>query len=83
MNEKEEQIYILGETEALKTVICLCQNKLRGLDVKLKTKEEFDQERIDVINLLRQICSERGDNDWPDDLHICDIMNKHIDWNHV
>lgn len=28
--------------------------------------------------LLRDICKEYGDNDWDDDLHIVDIVDKHL-----
>ena len=41
MNEKEEQIHSNGESTALKDTILFCQNKLRGLGVELKTKDEF------------------------------------------
>ena len=27
---------------------------------------------------LRQICEEFGDNDWPDDLHLADVIDKHL-----
>ena len=78
MNEKEEQIYIEGEAQAFKKMISHFQNELRGLGVELKTKDQFDQERIDTIATLRQVCREHGDNDWPDDLHLSDIINKHL-----
>ncbi len=27
---------------------------------------------------LRRLCSECGDNDWPDDLHLVDVIEKHL-----
>lgn len=36
------------------------------------------QEREDVIKLLRSVCRHNGDNDWPDNLHLRDILDKHL-----
>jgi hypothetical protein len=78
MNEEQEKYFILGKIRTFQTIIIDCQNALTGLGVKLKSKNEFDQERIDVIKTLRSACGEIGDNDWSDDLHISDIINKHL-----
>lgn len=78
MNENEERIYMDGEASTLKNMITYCQNKLRAYGIKLKTKDEFDQERIEIISLLRMHCDEYGDNDWDDNLHLSDIIDKHL-----
>jgi hypothetical protein len=36
------------------------------------------KERYDTINFLRSQCEEYGDLDWPDDLHLIDILDKHL-----
>jgi predicted secreted protein len=36
------------------------------------------QEREDAVKLLREICEEHGDNDWADDLHLADVLEKHL-----
>jgi hypothetical protein len=36
------------------------------------------QEREDVMKLLRRVCEEHGDNNWPDDLHLYDVLVKHL-----
>src|SRR2546423_657496 len=36
------------------------------------------QEREDVVKLLRDACEEHGDNDWPDNLHLTDVIEKHL-----
>lgn len=28
--------------------------------------------------MLRQVCDEFGDNDWPDNLHLADVIEKHL-----
>jgi hypothetical protein len=35
-------------------------------------------ERKGAIRLLREICEAHGDNDWPDDLQLEDILEKHL-----
>lgn len=36
-------------------------------------------ERQAAIQALRELCEDHGDNDWPDDLHLADIINKHLE----
>ena len=45
-----------------------------GLDVK----PVGHSERASVIALLRRVCEVHGDNDWPDDLHLGDVIEKHL-----
>ncbi len=42
------------------------------------TEKRWVMEREATIILLRQICGELGDNDWPDDFHLVDIIEKHL-----
>jgi hypothetical protein len=35
-------------------------------------------ERKEVIKYLRGVCKNWGDNDWGDDLHLVDILDKHL-----
>lgn len=35
-------------------------------------------EREQAIAMLRTLCAEHGDNDWPDDLHLADVIDKHL-----
>jgi len=39
-------------------------------------------ERQDAVNILRQVCETHGDNDWPNDLHLGDAIEKHL-WRHL
>ncbi len=78
MTEEQEKLYMEAQSHALKEIISHCQNKLRSFGVELKTKDEFDQERIETIALLRMHCDEYGDNDWDDDLHLSDVIDKHL-----
>jgi hypothetical protein len=35
-------------------------------------------ERHDAVRALREVCALLGDNDWEDDLHLGDIIEKHV-----
>lgn len=35
-------------------------------------------ERAEAIATLRRLCTEHGDNDWPDNLSLADIIEKHL-----
>jgi hypothetical protein len=37
-----------------------------------------EREREMTIVALRSLCAEFGDNDWPDDLHLADVVEKHL-----
>lgn len=43
-----------------------------------KTAEKYALEREEAVGRLREICAEYGDNDWPDDLHLADVIEKHL-----
>lgn len=35
-------------------------------------------EREETVTLLRQACEEYGDNEWPRDLHLADVIERHL-----
>jgi len=43
-----------------------------------RTIEQFRAEHEETRRYLRTACGERGDNGWPDDLHLMDIIDKHL-----
>jgi len=40
--------------------------------------ERWRLERADVVAQLRSLCEEFGDNQWEDDLHLGDVIDKHL-----
>lgn len=40
--------------------------------------EELKAERAETVAALRRVCDEFGDNDWPDELHLGDVVEKHL-----
>jgi len=43
-----------------------------------KTQARQASERQEVLLKLREICGVFGDNDWSDDLHFADVLEKHL-----
>jgi predicted secreted protein len=39
---------------------------------------ELHAERLAAVIALRELCAEHGDNDWPDNLHLADVIEKHL-----
>ena len=35
-------------------------------------------EREETVAQLRSLCAEYGDNDWPNNLHLGDVVDKHL-----
>ena len=42
------------------------------------TRQQPLKERDEIIAMMRKICAEYGDNDWPDALHPADVLEKHL-----
>ena len=75
MTEKEEQAYMQGQRAAWMTLFNQC---LRNLDIDTAHAQQWFPEREEAIAALRELCREYGDNDWPENLHLADIINKHL-----
>jgi len=76
----KELAYTEGSRLAWTTMLRECIRHLgyENPDVK---KIGWIVEREEAIRELRQICEEFGDLDWENDLHLSDIIAKHINWN--
>lgn len=76
LDEIKEQSWIQGERAALTRQL---SETLRGLMYSDEfTKERLIKEREETISALRSICDEFGDNDWDENLHLPDVINKHL-----
>lgn len=78
MTENEEQAYIQGERAARLSIILECIKWL-GYDGDPEVHRlAWVIERERTIQVLRDICRDFGDNDWPDNLHLADVIEKHL-----
>ena len=76
-----ERGYIAGrfatETNRLREVL----RELCALDLDGDPLTEVGRlmlERREAVAALRTICADYGDNDWPGDLHLADVIEKHL-----
>lgn len=69
--------YVEGQR---RVYIEMLQAALRGLgrDAPEWNAGRLLKEREEAIATLRGACEEFGDNEWPDDLHLSDIIEKHL-----
>ena len=59
------------------TVDMVFPGNIRFIDAN-EEYERWIDERDSVVKLLRTVCAEHGDNDWPDNLHLYDVIEKHL-----
>lgn len=80
MTEAEEKAYEQGRRAALVSVV---RNALRELGYQDAAstpagKASWIIEREEAIAQLRTLCEEYGDNEWSNDLHLGDVIEKHL-----
>jgi hypothetical protein len=78
--EAHERGYITGTRAARQYTI---RALLRELDPECDDAPEVKLarlvvEREEALQHLRDLCAEFGDNDWPNDLHLADVIDKHL-----
>lgn len=67
--------YVKGSRAAYRSMLQHC---LRELGYEKATGHEWILEREAAIASLRSLCEDLGDNDWPENLHLSDIIEKHV-----
>ncbi len=77
MNEEQEQLWIHGRKAAYESMLGNCLHAI-GITDPIAQAAAYLEERIATIAYLRSVCADHGDNDWSDDLHIPDILEKHL-----
>lgn len=79
--EDKEQAWLTGNRAAWRSMLGECLKHL-GYNTDEAQRVSWITEREDIIAMLRQICEEHGDNDWPNNLHLGDVIEKHL-WRHL
>jgi len=74
MNERD---YTRGERAALTRMLALIVRDL-GYDDPEAAKVAWIKQREAAVAALRSVCEDHGDNDWPDDLNLADVIEKHL-----
>ncbi len=79
MTEEEERAYIQGKRSVYSEMLRQASQGL-GFEHTLDTALEvhWAVEREEALQVLRDICGEHGDNDWPNDLNLADVLRNHL-----
>ena len=78
MNKKEENAYIQGCRATWNKVLSESLKKLGYNNSTTTLSPSWILEREAIIVQLRELCSEFGDNDWDEKLHLADVIEKHL-----
>ena len=78
----DEYSYAEGSQRAWIFMLQICLKHIDTTD-QTKTHPLFEKsrlilERAEAIQQLRSLCADFGDNDWDDNLHLADIIEKHL-----
>jgi hypothetical protein len=79
VTEQEEQWWLRGNRAAWLRLLGQCLINL-GYDPKgqNRSREALIAEREEAIVQLRMTCDQHGDNNWPETLHLADVIEKHL-----
>lgn len=70
-----EAAYSQGRLRAWNLMLDTCLQHIGG---KEQDAHGWRTERADIVIALRSLCERYGDNDWPDSLHLGDVIDKHL-----
>jgi hypothetical protein len=73
----DEQSFVAGNRSAWSATLQKCLMHL-GYDSEEGAAHSWILEREAAIAVLRDVCADYGDNDWEDDLHLADVIEKHL-----
>lgn len=76
MTPKEERAYEQGSLAAWRSMLRTALRELGGKEPDAAAR--LILERTEAVAALRRICTHHGDNDWPDDLYLPDVIEKHL-----
>lgn len=76
MSEAEELAYVEGQKAIYRRQLTEAIRYLT--DDPQAVGARWLVERAEVVATLRRACRDWGDNDWHDDLHLSDVIDKHL-----
>ena len=74
LEQKLEEAYQNGRSALAVSLV-----KELKRDLPAPAPDSRSIERFETVLALRRICGEFGDNDWPDTLHLVDVIEKHLE----
>jgi hypothetical protein len=76
-----EQDYERGNRMAWVRMLQVCLREL-DIDDPERARSRWIVEREQAVSMLRQVCARHGDNEWPNDGSLADVIEKHL-WRHL
>lgn len=76
MDAQEEKAWEAGHLAAWRNILGTAMREVRHADDI--TLEAMVAERAAAVVALRELCKEFGDNEWPDNLHLSDVIEKRL-----
>jgi hypothetical protein len=73
----DETSYMAGRRAAWQAMLQECLRRL-GYESEEGRAHAWILEREAAIAVLRDVCGTWGDNDWPDELELGDVIEKHL-----
>lgn len=78
MDEDEiDRHYTAGVRAAMRSTLSHCLSEI-GVDDVEAGKARWVIERLKIISALRSVCADFGDNAWPDDADLAEVIEKHL-----
>jgi len=77
MNQNEEDYFVLGQRSSLRSILRHILREM-GADDPIAVAAQAIAEREEIVTALREVCAEYGDNDWPNDLPLADVIQQHL-----
>lgn len=78
MTKEEKVAYQQGQAVLSRRLLRELSLHLPSWDTAVAEKIREMRERADVVQKLRDLCREHGDNDWTDNQHLGDVIEKHL-----
>jgi hypothetical protein len=75
MASEYEKGYEEGRRSAYRFMLRQC---LSALGYESVDPSAWVLEREETVAKLREICEDHGDNEWENDLHLADVIDKHL-----
>lgn len=79
LDEEKFKVYEDATNGDLKVVVGLKAFLKQALSRKEEEiKKKYEYARKETLLVLKELCKDFGDLDWNDDLHLADIIEKHL-----
>lgn len=75
--ELDEASYEEGSRMAWRSMLKTCCREL-GYDDPEASKAAWIAEKEEIKSVLREVCTDFGDTDYTDNLHLVDVIEKHL-----